>query len=129
MTGRSGSLKRSTIIVVATAVILAAVPALSTGKPGKTVVTERSVREYMQALAGDEMRGRGSATADELAAARYIGAQLKLLRIKPAGDDGGYLQTVKFTRRVRGAPDQAPSEVTTTNVLGILPGRDPALAK
>lgn len=98
-------------------------------QPAKTTVTEKSVRKYMQALAGDEMRGRGSATADELAAARYIASQLKLLRIKPAGDNGGYLQTVNFKRRVRGSPDQAPAEVTTTNVLGILPGRDPLLTK
>ena len=51
------------------------------------------------------MNGRGSASADELTAAKYIASQLKLLRIKPAGDNGGYLQTVKFKRRVRGAPD------------------------
>jgi acetylornithine deacetylase/succinyl-diaminopimelate desuccinylase-like protein len=95
----------------------------------KTTVTEQSVRKHMEALAGDEMNGRGSATADELAAAKYIASQLKLLRIKPAGDDGGYLQTVKFMRKSRGAPTQAPTEATTTNVLGILPGRDPVLAK
>ena len=75
------------------------------------------------------MNGRGSASADELTAAKYIASQLKLLKIKPAGDNGGYLQTVTFKRRVRGAPDQAPTEATTTNVLGIIPGRDPLLAK
>src|SRR5258705_3617571 len=83
----------------------------------------------MEAMAGDAMNGRGSATADELAAAKYIASQLKLLRIKPAGDDGGYFQTVKFMRRSRGAPTQAPTEATTTNVLGVLPGRDILLAK
>jgi Zn-dependent M28 family amino/carboxypeptidase len=83
----------------------------------------------MQALASDAMRGRGSATTDELAAAKYIASQLKFLKIKPAGDDGGYLQTVKFQRRQRGAPDAPPKEATTTNVVGILRGRDPKLAK
>jgi hypothetical protein len=34
----------------------------------------------MSALAGDEMRGRGSATADELRAAEYIASQLKALK-------------------------------------------------
>ncbi len=81
----------------------------------------------MEALANDEMRGRGSATADELAAAKYIASQLKLLKIEAAGDDGGYLQTAKFMRRVRGAPDT--TEATTTNVVGILRGSDPKLAK
>src|SRR5499427_4673078 len=91
-----------------------------------TIVTEKSVRKYMEALASDEMRGRGSATADELKAAQYIASQLKVLKIKPAGDNGGYLQTVKFQRRPRGAPTTAPAnEAVTTNVIGILRGTDP----
>src|SRR5947207_9270048 len=93
-------------------------------------VSEKSVRGYMNALASDEMRGRGSATADELAAARYIASQFKLLKIEPAGDSGDYLQTVKFSRRVRGAaPDAPPIEATTTNCLGIIRGSDPKLSK
>ncbi len=95
----------------------------------KSTVNEPSVRKYMTALASDEMRGRGSATPDELRAAEYIASQLKLLKIKPAGDDGGYLQTVKFQRRQRGNPNAPPVEATTTNVIGIIPGRDPKLAK
>lgn len=93
----------------------------------KATVSQASVRKYMEALASDEMRGRGSATADELTAAKYIASQLKLLKIEAAGDDGGYLQTAKFMRRVRGAPDTI--EATTTNVVGILRGSDPKLAK
>lgn len=124
------SLKRVGVLFFAT-ISLSLAPHLSVAnaKPGTTTVTEKSVRKHMQALAGDEMRGRGSASDDELAAAKYIASQLKLLKIKPAGDNGGYLQTVKFMRRVRGAPDQAPTEATTTNVVGILAGRDPVLAK
>ena len=100
-----------------------------TPKP-KTTVSEGSVRKYMRALAGDEMRGRGSATPDELLAAQYIATQLKLLKIKPAGDNGGYLQTVKFQRRPRGAATNAPAaEAVTTNVLGILRGVDPKLGQ
>ena len=95
----------------------------------KSTVSEESVRRYMNALAGDEMRGRGSATADELRAAEYIAAQLKLLKIKPAGDDGAYLQTVKFQRRQRGDPSAPPAEATTTNVIGIIPGSDAKLSK
>lgn len=98
------------------------------GKPPRpaTTVSEKSVRKYMNALANDEMRGRGSATADELAAAKYIASQLRLLKIKPAGDKSGYLQTVRFTR---GNPNATPTEATTTNVIGIIRGRDRHLAK
>jgi hypothetical protein len=100
------------------------------GAKTATIVTEQSVRKYMEALASDDMRGRGSATADELAAAKYIASQLKALKIEPAGDNGDYLQTVKFARRARGAPaDAAGVEMTTTNVLGIIRGSDPKIAK
>src|SRR5437868_12305177 len=99
------------------------------GTKSKSTVSEESVRRYMNALASDDMRGRGSATADELRAAQYIASQLKLLKIKPAGDDGGYLQTVKFQRRQRGNSNAPATEGTTTNVIGIIPGSDGRLSK
>ena len=128
---RKSALRTAILLIVTLSFVPAAAPLtpLTNAQRGDATVTEKSVRQYMQALAGDEMRGRGSATADELAAAQYIASQLKLLKIKPGGDNGGYLQTVKFMRRVRGAPEQPPTEATTTNVIGILPGRDKDLAK
>src|SRR2546430_15232279 len=105
-------------------------PAVAQTSKSRTTVSEKSVRKYMTGLASDEMRGRGSATSDELAAAKYIASQLKLLKIEPAGDNGDYLQTVKFSRRPRGAVLDAPSvESTTTNCLGIIRGSDPKLSK
>ena len=103
-------------------------PTVAQTAKSKATVSEKSERSYMNALAGDEMRGRGSATADELAAAKYIASQLKLLKIEPAGDNGNYLQTVKFQRRQRGDPNAPPIEAVTTNVIGILRGRDPKLS-
>jgi acetylornithine deacetylase/succinyl-diaminopimelate desuccinylase-like protein len=119
-------------LVVVTAALLVFAPAaiVAQGTKPATTVSDQSVRKYMEALASDDMRGRGSATADELTAAKYIAAQLKELKIEPAGDNGDYLQTVKFTRRPRGAPADAPSpELTTTNVLGIIRGSDPKFSK
>ena len=81
-------------------------PTVAQTSKSKTTVSEKSVRSYMNALASDEMRGRGSATADELAAAKYIASQLKRLKIEPAGDNGDYLQAVKFQRRQRGEKHQ-----------------------
>ncbi len=117
------------LLLLVLAAYLAPLTVAQGSKP-KTTVTEQSVRKYMNALAGDEMRGRGSATADELRAAEYIASQLQALKIKPAGDNGGYLQTVKFQRRARGAPANAPAtEATTTNVIGIIRGSDQKLSK
>lgn len=114
--------------IIALVLLVASLAIAQTSAPkSKTSVSQESVKKYMQGLASDEMRGRGSATTDELAAAKYIASQLKLLKIEPAGDDGGYLQTVRFQRRQRGAP--TPVDATTTNAVGILRGSDPNLAK
>src|SRR5256714_15217427 len=124
-------LNRSAIFLLVAASLVFA-PAATVAQGSNTTktstVTEQSVRKYMQALAGDEMRGRGSATADELAAAKYIASQLKLLKIEPAGDNGDYLQSVKFQRRQRD-PNAPPIEAVTTNAIGILRGSDPKLSK
>jgi len=109
--------KRATWVAVLLLVMASVVMAQTAPPKAKATVSQESVKKYMQGLASDEMRGRGSATADELTAAKYIASQLKLLKIEPAGDDGGYLQTVKF-----GAG-------TTTNVIGILRGSDAKLTK
>src|ERR1041385_349126 len=104
----SSRLPRGAIFFLVAASLVFA-PAATVAQGAKTgTVTETSVRKYMQALAGDEMRGRGSATADELAAAKYIASQLKLLKIEPAGDNGDFLQSVKFQRRQRGSPPDSP---------------------
>ena len=118
------------LILTAVAAVFAPASTIAQGTKTATTVTEQSVRMYMERLASDDMRGRGSATADELTAARYIAAQLKALKIEPAGDNGDYLQTVKFTRRARGAAaDASGVELTTTNVLGMIRGSDPKFAK
>jgi len=118
---------RSTLLFIA-ALTFAFIPAFA--QNGTSAVTEQSVRTYMGALASDDMRGRGSATDDELTAAKYIASQLKAMKIEPAGDGGDYLQTVTFTRRTRGTTPVAPAvEATTRNVLGIIRGADAKLAK
>lgn len=90
-------------------------------------ITEASVREILTALASDSMNGRRSASPDELKAAQYIGEQLKSYGIEPAGDNGTYLQTAKFTFTSRRDPSAPAREMTTTNALGILRGTDPKL--
>ena len=68
----------------------------------------------MNFLASDALRGRGSGTHDELVAATYIAAQLQQYGIRPAGDDGGYIQRAEFLQpRVKAAPTltyQAPGK-------------------
>lgn len=57
----------------------------------------------MDFLASDALRGRGSATHDELVAATYIAAQLRAYGIEPAFEDG-YLQKAPLVQPKFSAP-------------------------
>lgn len=59
----------------------------------------------MEFLASDAMRGRGSATEDELLAATYVASQLRAYGIAPAGDDG-YIQRAVLQQATLTAPPQ-----------------------
>jgi Zn-dependent M28 family amino/carboxypeptidase len=55
------------------------------------------IREHVKFLANDLLEGRGTGTRGGDIAANYIAAQFALYGLKPAGDDGSYLQKVAFT--------------------------------
>lgn len=81
---------------VAARALLALVPILfAAGAGGQTaLVRPEAVRAHVEFLAGDALNGRGSGTRDELIAATYAAEQLRQFSVEPAGDGGGYLQTV-----------------------------------
>lgn len=90
------------------------------------------IRAHMEFLASDALHGRGGGTPDELVAATYIATELEREGLKPAGDDGGFLQRVPLPVKAKAAdakPSPAPETRYTWNVIAILPGRDPAMAK
>ena len=74
-------------------------------------------------LADPALKGRGLGSAGLDAAGSYIAAQFEAAGLSPAGDgEGGWYQSW----RVRsGSPER---DVRLRNVVGLLPGRDPALA-
>jgi Zn-dependent M28 family amino/carboxypeptidase len=55
------------------------------------------IRAHVKFLADDLLEGRGTGTRGGDIAANYIAAQFALYGLKPAGDDGTYLQKVDFT--------------------------------
>ncbi len=57
-------------------------------------VSAERLRAHVEALGADAMEGRGTGTAGERAAARYLAAQLAAMGVGGAGDDGGFLQMV-----------------------------------
>jgi len=95
-----------------------------------TTVQMNSIRGEMEFLASDAMRGRGSATHDELLAATYVASRLREFGIEPAGDGKSYLQQGEAPA----SPNQQPgmdgnsrSTRATWNTVGILWGSDPNL--
>ena len=76
-----------------------------------------------RALAGPEMRGRGSGTADEARAADWVAAQFKAAGLKPAPGMDGYLQTAPLIRRtVTGEPTLTIDGVAAPNVSVVSTG-------
>ncbi|MBA2934313.1 M28 family peptidase [Sphingomonas sp. CGMCC 1.13654] len=58
-----------------------------------STVSSRSVRAHEDFLAGDALRGRGSATHDEEVAAAYVASQFEGYGLQPAPGMPGYVQT------------------------------------
>jgi Zn-dependent M28 family amino/carboxypeptidase len=59
-------------------------------------INARRIAEHVRFLASDLLEGRGTGTRGGDIAANYIAAQFALDGLKPAGDNGGYLQKVDF---------------------------------
>jgi Zn-dependent M28 family amino/carboxypeptidase len=77
-------------------------PAAELGLPADVAASMRGIdaehiREHVRFLSDDLLEGRGTGARGGDIAARYIAAQFALDGLKPAGDDGGYLQKVEFT--------------------------------
>jgi Zn-dependent M28 family amino/carboxypeptidase len=72
------------------------------GLPAKAAIAMRGIdaqriRAHVRFLSDDLLEGRGTGARGGDIAAKYIAAQFALDGLKPAGDDGGYLQRVEFT--------------------------------
>ena len=75
---------------------------------GRSSITPGDLREWLTFLASDELEGRAVFTEGLGIAAGYIQGYLQAWGVKPGGDHGGYLQTV----RVRGVKVASHSTVT-----------------
>ena len=77
-------------------------PATDLGLPVNVAASMRDIdaeriRAHVRFLSDDLLEGRGTGARGGDIAAKYIAAQFALDGLKPAGDDGGYLQRVDFT--------------------------------
>lgn len=60
-------------------------------------IDAQRIRAHVRFLADDLLEGRGTGSRGGDIAAKYIAAQFALDGLKPAGDNGSYLQKVEFT--------------------------------
>ena len=88
-------LRRTAVIAVAVAAMLAIVPAQAATKGEKRPVDARELREWLGYIASDELQGRAVFSTGIGLAASYIEEHLRAWGVKPAGDNGSYLQTVR----------------------------------
>ena len=87
---------------LASAAWAASDPGAELGLPADTAAAMRGInaehiRAHVRFLADDLLEGRGTGTRGGDIAARYIATQFALDGLKPAGDNGGYLQKIQFT--------------------------------
>jgi aminopeptidase YwaD len=88
------------------AILIGLLSAAGGQQPTEGRVCVPCIHAHMEFLASDALRGRGSATHDELVAATYIASELHAYGIEPAGDSGGYLQRATLMRRELTGPPQ-----------------------
>lgn len=99
---------------------------------------EARVERLLGILAADSMEGRLAATPGYARAARFVANEMARIGLQPAGDSG-YFQKVAAARNAQGrlvllpslaALDTVPADrrVIDVNVVGVIPGADPALA-
>src|SRR4051812_13564790 len=82
--------RRATTILV---LLLSIVPILAAG--GATAIKPDELKDWLTYISSDELQGRGIYTEGLGLAAGYIQRHLEQWGVKPAGDPGKYLQTVK----------------------------------
>ena len=100
-------------------------------------VAPDEVRAIVSALAADSMEGRRTGTPGSARASRFLADRMRRYGLQPAGDSG-YFQRVTYvvaqgpegqTLRLAGAgsADTGGSRVVDYNLVGVIPGSDPAL--
>jgi hypothetical protein len=109
----------------------------------EAAITPTDLRARLSIYADDSMQGRKAGTPGNVKATAYLAAEARRIGLEPAGDSGGYFQTIPLVDRspVSAASVQAggesfalgtdfmdvPAAAPARNVVAVLRGSDPAL--
>ena len=91
------------------------------GKPGQLLDPEKML-SHIRLLTAPEMEGRGNGSEGLARAVQWIGDRFKEMGLEPAAPDGSYIDRWSVT-------DDQGKELQLENVLGMIPGTDPALSQ
>lgn len=95
-----------------------AAPAGPQPEPGATsaAISEADVQLRLSILSDDSMAGRETGRPGAEAAARYLASEMSRLGLRPAGDDGTFLQRVPLERSLRRADADVVLEGTRSTL-------------
>jgi Peptidase family M28/PA domain len=88
------------IIAITTAALMLVFPLQATpaddpaADQAMSTITADSIRGSMRFLSDDALEGRGTATRGHELAAKYMASRFESMGLQPAGDNGGYFQSV-----------------------------------
>jgi Peptidase family M28 len=103
---------------------VAATPATGAAPtPPSGAISTRDLELRLTAFTHDTMMGREAGTIWNVKASDYVAAQFRALGLQPAGENGGYFQTVPNIRVRDTLAPRGPAR----NVIAVIPGSDPAL--
>lgn len=113
---------KSPVSRLVTLAILLSLPVMSTAQTAPVashatdpVFSAAAVRSHVEFLADDLLKGRDTGSEGHEIAARYVASQFDSLGLKPAGDNGGWLQRIGFQQTERTA---TPGTLTLTGPKG-----------
>lgn len=77
------------------------------GSSSDPQIVADELREHVEWLASDAMKGRKAGTREADRAARYLANEFERYGLEPMGDEGGYLQAFTFTADISLGSDNA----------------------
>jgi len=83
-------------------------------------VSPSDLKNWIEYLASDEMRGRANGSPEMKTASAWIAERFKEYGLKPLVSDGNYVQNYSYTGRQKVTIDER-------NVIGVIEGSDPVL--
>ena len=85
-------------------------------------ISEKKLRKHVTYLASDKLKGRGTATKEEMMAAKYIAKQFSKIGLQPKGEGNSYFHkfTFKKSSDPHGGFDANAPEMHSMNVAGYL---------